>query len=105
MVNNLSAFKSFLIGGSVLSIKCIELAKKIEERGIGRICNDLLPEELQMLSKEEWVNFARDYHEWNGDLEDFDPNRPVMFDFMVVSFVNHLLREQYKKTEEEKVKK
>lgn len=84
----------------MLNIKYIELAKKIEERNIGRICNDLLPEELQMLSKEEWVNFARDYHEWNRDLENFDPNRPVMFDFMVVSFVNHLLREQYKKTEE-----
>ena len=69
----------------------IELHAQILKRGIGKICNDLLPEEKNLLTKEQWVEFAGEYHKWNGDYEEFDSNRPVMFDFMVVDFINHLL--------------
>lgn len=69
----------------------IKLHKAISARGIGRICNDLLPEELSLLTKKEWVEFCQNYHQWNGDPDEFDANRPVMMDFMVMDYLNFLL--------------
>lgn len=80
-----------------LTEKHLELHKAISKRGIGKICNDLLPEEKQLLTNEQWVELCKNYHDWNGDPEEFDSKRPVMFDFMVVDFITHLLYENNKK--------
>lgn len=77
-----------------LTDKHITLHKAILSREVGKICNDLLPEELSLLNKMEWQELCKNYHEWNGDLEEFVPTRPVMFDFMVVDYINHLLYEK-----------
>lgn len=74
-----------------LNNKHIELHKAISSRGIGRICNDLLPEEKSLLTEDQWVELCKSYHDWNGDPEDFDPKRPVMMDFMVIRIINHLM--------------
>lgn len=78
-----------------LTDKHLELHKRISDRGIGRICNDLSPEEKSLLTNDQWVELCREYHKWNGDPKDFDPKRPVMFDFMVFDFINYLLKQNY----------
>jgi hypothetical protein len=72
----------------------LKLHKAIVKRGIGKCCNDLLPEEHQILSREQWIELCKNYHDWNGEPEEFDPNRPIMFDFMVVDFLNHIMYEK-----------
>lgn len=48
-------------------------------------CNDfplekyLTPEEQQMLTKQ--------YHEWNGDPEEYNPDRPMSLDFALMGFL------------------
>lgn len=73
----------------------IMLHKAISSRGIGRSCNDLLPDERALLTKEEWIELSQNFHNWNGSPEDFDATRPVMTDFMVLEFINHLLYKNY----------
>ncbi len=85
----------------ILKSKHLELGKKIKARGIGRGCNDLLTEEIEMLNKSEWVEFCKAYHEWNGDIEEFDPKNPIMYDFMVVGFIEHLVIKHYESTKVE----
>ena len=63
----------------------------ITSRGIGRICNDLLPEEKSILSLEEWKELCKEYHSYNGDSDNYDEARPIMMDFMVVAIINHHL--------------
>ena len=49
------------------------------------ICNDWkFPSDW---SKEEKIEFIREYREWNGDPENFDENFLVLPDFAVVSFL------------------
>lgn len=69
----------------------IKLYQSIKNRGTGRICNDLLPEEKSILNQSQWREFAKEYHDWNGDPEEYDPSRVVMMDFMVVGFIDYLL--------------
>jgi hypothetical protein len=75
----------------VLTANHIRLHKDISRRGIGRSCNDLLPEELSLLSKDQWIEFSIAHHKWNGDLEEFNPLRIVLLDFMVIEFLNAVL--------------
>lgn len=66
----------------------------IKDRGIGRICNDLNPEEEKLLTKDEWKEFLRHYHVWNGDSETFDERTNFMpMDWMVTGFVEHLMKQ------------
>ena len=82
-----------------LTEKHLKLYEMIRERGQGRICNDLEPEEEARLTHDEWLEFAEQYSIWNGDHEEWlkDPTT-VMMDFMVLGFVNHLLLENYRET-------
>lgn len=76
----------------------LALFESIQTRGCGRICNDLEPEEKNLLSKSEWKEFCKNYHAWNGDPEIFEERTNyVLMDFMVVGYIQHLLLESYKK--------
>src|SRR5574337_345998 len=79
-----------------LTDNLLTVYQMIKERGIGRICNDLNPEEEGLLSKDEWKEFLREYHNWNGDPEEFDERTNFSpMDWMVTGFVEHLLVESY----------
>ena len=52
-----------------------------------RCCNDWdFPEDW---THEEKVQFVREYHEWNGDPEEFDEKFLHLPDFAVVEFLAH----------------
>lgn len=58
------------------------------------VCNDLPREWEAMLTKEEWVALDRQFHEWNGDPENHDPNRIMMMDFSVLYYFQRRLKEE-----------
>ena len=39
-------------------------------------------------SEDEKATFVREFHEWNGDPEEFDPGYLVLSDFCVASFLS-----------------
>jgi hypothetical protein len=43
-------------------------------------------------TKEEKIAFCKEYHEWNGDPEDFDPNFLHLPDYAVMSFMADKLK-------------
>lgn len=57
-------------------------------------CNDW--EFPKTWSQEERRAFMREYHEWNGDLDEFDPSLPIKYapDFAVMRFLAHKLKEE-----------
>jgi len=80
----------------ILTRNHIDLYKMIMERGIGRACNDLDSDELAMLTIDQWQEFNKSFHDWNGDPEEYNEQWPhSMMDFMVVSYINHLLLQSY----------
>lgn len=80
-----------------LTANHLKLYISVRDRGVGRICNDLEPEEVQMLTPDQWVEFCKNYHEWNGDPQTFtERTNFVLMDFMVLDFVSHLLIENYR---------
>jgi len=81
----------------VLSKVHLELLQMIKKRGIGRVCNDLEPEEEALLTQSEWEELSKASHDWNGDPEEYDPKyAKYMSDFMVVEFLEYTL---YKRLE------
>jgi hypothetical protein len=74
-----------------LNQKHLDLFEHILARGMSRGCSDLLDREIAMLTKEEWQEFGKAYHEWNGEPDDYDPNRVVVPDYGVVDFIKHTL--------------
>lgn len=75
------------------------LYQKVQDRGVGRCCNDLEPDEVALLSKAEWKELCRHYHTWNGDPETFEERTNFfLYDFMVIGFIQHLLLDSYKKS-------
>lgn len=76
-----------------LSIKHLDLYETILERGIGGRCSDLNPNELEMLTKEEWSELSIAFCEWNDDPQMTKINH--MSDFMVVDFIQMLLIQSY----------
>lgn len=82
-----------------LTNKHIQLYEMVAERGVGRCCNDLEREEEALLSKAEWKEFSKAYHDWNGDPEEFEERTDHVFmDFQVIHFVQHLLIKNYRET-------
>jgi hypothetical protein len=74
----------------------LALYEAIQRRGLSGGCSDISREELKLVTNDEWIEFCKSYHDWNGDPEDFDPKRPVLADFCVVDFVQELLITFYK---------
>ena len=80
-----------------LNKKHINLCNKIKNRGLSDGCSDLDGEEIGMLSQDEWDEFSKSYHEWNGDPEEFQEGRRMPLpDFAVLGFVWHLLTKDIK---------
>jgi hypothetical protein len=44
---------------------------------INNTCGDLPKEIKELLTDEQWVELSREYHEFNGDPEYFDPKSPT----------------------------
>lgn len=75
-----------------LTLKHLVLFNTISLRGIGRGCNDLEREEIALLTPDEWIEFAKAYHEWNGDPETFtERTHYILPDFAVEAYIRHLL--------------
>lgn len=58
-----------------------------------RICNDLPLVEI-MPRVEDRRKLMRDFHEWNGDPEEYDSDSEyrVVFDFAIASYLAYLVR-------------
>jgi hypothetical protein len=80
-----------------LTAKHLELYKKVSERGEGRICNDLNPDEVELLTPGQWKEMAKAYHDWNGDPEEFlEMTDFVLPDFCVLSYLRFLILNEVK---------
>ena len=58
------------------------------QRLSSRSCNDLTNEMRNCLSKEGWNQVSKQYHEWNGDSENYNERySDCMMDFMVLYYL------------------
>lgn len=55
-------------------------------------CNDVEEKVWDGWTKEERQQFVKEYHEYNGDPEEFDPNFLHLPDFAIMGFLAHKLR-------------
>lgn len=74
-----------------LTEKHLALFEHILQRGMCRGSSDLLQSEVAMLTKEEWQEFGKAYYDWDGEPENYDPNRVVVPDYGVVNFIKQTL--------------
>jgi hypothetical protein len=66
-----------------------ELLRTASEQFSNHGCNDWnYPKDW---TEDEKLQFVREYHEWNGDPEDFDPEFLFLQDWAVMSFLAHKL--------------
>jgi len=72
-----------------LAAKLLEMAD--EEFG-NHVCNDVYESFWDGWEKEERQEFVKQYHEWNGDPEEFDPNFLLLPDYAIMGFLAHKLR-------------
>jgi len=79
----------------MFSDKEIKLAQYFMERASEELgnnsCNDVEEEVWQEWTLEERKKFIKDYHEWNGDPEDYDDEELHLPDFAVMSFLSSKL--------------
>lgn len=54
-------------------------------------CNDVEDEVWENWTLEERQKFIKEYHEWNGDPEEYDENYLHLPDFAIMSFLSHKL--------------
>lgn len=54
-------------------------------------CNDVEDEVWENWTLEERQKFVKEYHEWNGDPEEYDENYLHLPDFAIMSFLSHKL--------------
>lgn len=64
-----------------------------EEELSDRICNDFNLKEF-IPEKREREQFVKDYHNWNGDPEEYNPDNLNLPDFAVVTFLIERLRKE-----------
>ena len=59
-------------------------------------CNDLPKELREFLTKEEWVDLDKVWHERNGDPQEHNPENPdIMWaDWLLMSHFAHILKEE-----------
>ena len=80
-----------------MNTKEIKLAAKFlklssEEFG-NHCCNDVKDSVYDGWTIEERRKFVKEYHEWNGDPEEYDEDYLQLADFAIMSFLAHKLNE------------
>jgi hypothetical protein len=81
-----------------LTAKHLELYKKVSERGEGRGSSDLNPDEVKLLTPDQWKEMAKAFHDWNGDPEEFlEYSNYVLPDFCVLGYLRFLILDEVKK--------
>jgi len=73
-----------------LAAKFLDLA--LEEFG-NHGCNDVEESFWEGWTTKERQEFCKEYAEWNGDPEEYDPNYLHIPDFALMGFLAHKLRE------------
>ena len=72
-----------------LVVKMLEMASdEFSNHG----CNDVGDSTYEGWSLEERQQFVKEFHEWNGDPEDFDKDRLNLGDSTIMSFLAHKLK-------------
>lgn len=61
-------------------------------------CNDLQKELVELLSQKEWDKLNQEYHNWNGDPEEYRPGTILNCDWAWMSFMAEKLRKMADKT-------
>ena len=70
----------------------INLYRMILNRGLSRNCSDLNPEEVAMLTSEQWRELAYFYHNSYDDLDGFNERTNyILPDFTVVRLITDYL--------------
>lgn len=57
-------------------------------------CNDLSEELEALFTQEEWDAMNKEYHEWNGDPEEFIPGIILSYDWLWMSWMAEKLRKE-----------
>jgi len=57
-------------------------------------CNDVNEELYKNWTAGERKVFVKDYHDWNGDPEEYDENHLHLMDFSIMDFLAHKLQKQ-----------
>lgn len=68
-------------------ILAAQLLETASERFTNHGCNDFDPR----CDPQDWLDFVKAYHDWNGDPEEFDPSQPHLPDWAVMSFLAKLI--------------
>lgn len=58
--------------------------------------NDLTEEVKRMITPNEWDRITREYHNWNGDPEEFRPGKIINNDSAIMAFMAHKLKKEAK---------
>lgn len=74
-----------------LVYKMLELAS---EQFSNNVCNDVDENFYDGWALEERQNFVKEFHEWNGDPEEYDENFLNLGDSMIMSFLAHKVKSQ-----------
>jgi len=71
----------------------IRFLEQASDEYSNRTCNDWkFPSDW---TKEEKIEFCKEFHEWNGDSEEFNEDNLRLPDFAVMSFLAHKLYQTY----------
>ena len=82
-----------------LTTKHLDLYDTMAENGVGRGCNDLDTEEIDMLTRSEWQELYQAYHKWNGSGEDeFQSDGWHLMDFMAIAFLRYSILKRCEET-------
>jgi hypothetical protein len=80
----------------ILTAKLLEMASdEFSNNG----CNEMPKGIQKLLTKKQWTELDKEYHEFNGDPEEHDPKRPgiMNYDWIAMSFMKNKLLEEAEK--------
>lgn len=61
----------------------------------GNTCNDVDDKVWKGWKKSDRINFVKEFHEWNGDPEEFDKNNLHLPDFAILDFLIYKLKKEW----------
>lgn len=73
-----------------LASALLELAsKQFSNHG----CNDLSEDITDLLSQSEWDELNKEFHDWNGDPENYEPNDIMHYDWLWMNYMSKKLKD------------